>query len=58
MPRKANANKPKKITLYDVPDDVWEKIKEIKQHILSKNKYRSFVSHHEAIYRLLQRKEE
>jgi len=46
--------KPKAILLKDIPNEVWDKMCETKRKILSNNKKRDYVSHSEAIYKLIQ----
>lgn len=45
--------KPKAVSLKNIPDNVWEKINEMKIAILTKNKKRGIVSTEEAIYKLI-----
>ena len=45
--------KPKAISLKNIPDDVWQKINEMKIAILTKNTKRGIVSTEEAIYKLI-----
>jgi hypothetical protein len=46
--------KPKAILLKQIPDEIWNKMCETKRKILSNNKNRDYVSHTEAIYKLIQ----
>lgn len=45
--------KPKAVSLKEMPENVWEKINEMKIAILTKNKKRGNVSTQEAIYKLI-----
>lgn len=45
--------KPKAILLKDISDEVWGKMCETKRKILANNKKRDYVSHEEAIYKLI-----
>jgi len=45
--------KPKAILLKDISDEVWDKMCETKRKILANNKKRDYVSHEEAIYKLI-----
>lgn len=48
------SEKPKDILLKDIPDGVWNKMCETKRKILDNNKKRDYVSHQEAIYKIIQ----
>lgn len=44
---------PNQITLRDIPEEVWDMIRQKKIEIMTNNKQRVSVSHQEAIYKLI-----
>jgi hypothetical protein len=47
------SEKPKDITLKNVPADVWDRIRLIKIKMLQSNKNRVGVSHQEAVFKII-----